>query len=434
MSDAEPSSAPTTVQQPAWLFWAQVGFRVAFIYWAFFCLTSGLFNSLFWMLSWMQRGLSWINDLLDQGAGWVGVRFFHLAGEAATRHPTGSGDTALQYVLCLCFLVTAILGGSVWTLLSKQRAAGRREYRTLYAWLRLALRFTLGGTLLGYGFAKVWPSQFPSPSLLTLTSTYGDSSPMKLLWTFMGASAAYTVFGGLAEVIPGVLLLFRRTATLGALLAAGVMLNVVLLNFCYDVPVKLFSVHLLLAALFLLLPDAAALWRIFFTGQAAALSGLSLPPWERRSLRYTAIVLQVVTLGGLLYQSGVETYLDWRQRPTSHSPLYGVWMPDQAEGFTPTDAWSKVVFDRPEMMLVVCPDGEKKWFEASFHTDSQRIDFPKNPKPSALQWTPSDGGALVLTGNWMGNAVTVRLHRINPAIFPLQTRGFHWVQEKPYNR
>jgi len=48
----------------------------------------------------------------------------------------------------------------------------------------------------------------------------------------------------------GMLLLFRRTVTLGAIASAAALLNIVLLNFCYDVPVKLYSAHLLLMALF----------------------------------------------------------------------------------------------------------------------------------------------------------------------------------------
>jgi hypothetical protein len=41
---------------------------------------------------------------------------------------------------------------------------------------------------------------------------------MGILWTFMAASTGYTIFAGLAEAVAGLLLLFRRTSTLGALL------------------------------------------------------------------------------------------------------------------------------------------------------------------------------------------------------------------------
>jgi len=63
--------------------------------------------------------------------------------------------------------------------------------------------------------------------------------------TFMGASTPYNVFTGASEMLAGVLLFFPTTTLLGALLAMAVMTQVVALNFCYDVPVKLFSTHLL---------------------------------------------------------------------------------------------------------------------------------------------------------------------------------------------
>jgi hypothetical protein len=46
-------------------------------------------------------------------------------------------------------------------------------------------------------------------------------------------------------------------------MAVAVMLNVALLNFCYDVPVKLYSSLYVLMALFLLLPDVPALFQFF---------------------------------------------------------------------------------------------------------------------------------------------------------------------------
>jgi hypothetical protein len=46
------------------------------------------------------------------------------------------------------------------------------------------------------------------------------------------------------------------TLLLGALLVAATTTNVLLLNLSYDVPVKLYSVHLLVMALFLAAPMA----------------------------------------------------------------------------------------------------------------------------------------------------------------------------------
>ena len=64
------------------------------------------------------------------------------------------------------------------------------------------MRFVLASALFGYGINKVFALQFPEPGLQRLTQDYGDSSPMGLMWTFMGASAPYTMFAGSHSHLP----------------------------------------------------------------------------------------------------------------------------------------------------------------------------------------------------------------------------------------
>ena len=63
------------------------------------------------------------------------------------------------------------------------------------------------------------------------------------------------------------------------------MVNVVMINFCYDVPVKLFSSHLLAMALFLILPDLRRLIDVFVRDRSVEpveIRPLFRPPWLRR--------------------------------------------------------------------------------------------------------------------------------------------------------
>ena len=131
----------------------------------------------------------------------------------------------------------ALAATLVWSLADYKRA----HYHRLYLGLRVLVRLALGTALIVYGAGKVIPSQFPPLALHRLVQPFGDASPMGLLWSFMGASTPYTIFSGVAEMLGGLLLFFPRTTTLGALVSIGVMSHVVALNFCYDVPVKLFS-------------------------------------------------------------------------------------------------------------------------------------------------------------------------------------------------
>ena len=69
-----------------------------------------------------------------------------------------------------------------------------------------------------YGLQKLIPLQMSTPSLHRFLQPMGEMSGMGLVWRFMGISPEYQMFAGLLEVIPGVLLCFRRTRLPGALL------------------------------------------------------------------------------------------------------------------------------------------------------------------------------------------------------------------------
>src|SRR6185436_1005358 len=130
----------------------------------------------------------------------VGKHLFHV--EVVHRF-TGSGDTTYDYIQNFCILVLAVAATLAWSILDRKRAS----YARLYEWLRIYVRFGLATAMVTYGAAKVIPAQFPRQSVDRLLQPFGDASPMGLLWTFMGASAAYVIFTGLAEMLGGLLLL-----------------------------------------------------------------------------------------------------------------------------------------------------------------------------------------------------------------------------------
>lgn len=103
-----------------------------------------------------------------------------------------------------------MIAAIIWSVADRKR----KSYDLLLYWIMVYVRYYLAFMMMNYGFIKIIKSQFPFP-FRSLTETYGESSPMGLLWNFMGYSTAYNKFSGLAEAIGGFLLLFRRTATFG---------------------------------------------------------------------------------------------------------------------------------------------------------------------------------------------------------------------------
>lgn len=345
----------------------------------------------------------------------------------------GSGDRTFDFILAACLLFIALVITIIWTILDRKRLS----YPTLYRWLNLYVRFSLGATMIGYGAFKVISSQFPPPSLDRLMQPYGDSSPMGLLWTFMGASEPYTMFVGFAEMISGILLFPRKTSTLGALMSVGVLSNVVALNFSYDVPVKLYSMHLLAMAIFLLLPDARRLANFFILNRPVECVReqplFRRTAWHRGALVVTSLLL-IAVVGRSLYQS----YDQRRNFISLRSPLYGVW---EVEEFTLAQTasapWRRIVFDSPGRVAVQTATGAHERLGLQLDQEKRTLTLRKRDDPSwntVLTYEQVSPEVIKLAGTLNGAELNARLHRSEERKFLLIDRGFHWINEFPFNR
>jgi hypothetical protein len=176
--------------------------------------------------------------------------------------------------------------------------------------------------MISYGLAKVSLdlNQFPEPGAWQLEKKWGDSSPMNVLWAFMGASRPYTIFAGLGEVTAALLLVWRRTAIVGAMVALGVMANVMMMNFCYDVPVKIFSTHLVVAALMIMCFDGGRLFNLLFANRPALPADL-VGIWKNKVAWWTKTVIKLVfILLFVLYPcwlQGEQLYKSFKSRQSA---------------------------------------------------------------------------------------------------------------------
>jgi uncharacterized membrane protein YphA (DoxX/SURF4 family) len=98
-----------------------------------------------------------------------------------------------------------------------------------YEFACIVARYFVAFELLFYGIEKLDGIQFTAQAERLIPSA-GSADPFNLYWISTGASKSYAFFAGLLETIAAILLLFRRTATLGCLIAIPVLLNVLLIN------------------------------------------------------------------------------------------------------------------------------------------------------------------------------------------------------------
>jgi hypothetical protein len=212
------------------------------------------------------------------------------------------------------------------------------------------------------------------------------------------------------------------------------MCNVALLNFSYDVPVKLYSTHLLLVSLFLLLPDAGSMFRFFVLRQEAMLRGAWLPRFENNRLRWASHVLQGLVVACLLLSYGVGIWESTKGPAGDRSELYGVWQVDSDPGGNGAQAWQRVYFEYQTSMMVRTGDGTQLRYSTTYLPGAHSIELRGESASGSVEWTRPDATHLSIAGNLGGRRLTMMMHRVSPEIFPLQVHQFHWVHEDTPNR
>jgi uncharacterized membrane protein YphA (DoxX/SURF4 family) len=360
----------------------------------------------------------------------------HLFGITAPLVFTGnSADTIFHWVQMAWLLAVSIPVAALWWWIDRARHARLR------VWLRLVLRLALAAQMFYYGMAKVVPSQFPPPGLVTLIEPVGASSPSDLLWTFVGASLPYQIVTGCAELLAGILLVVPITATAGAALAAIDMLQVVLLNMAYDFGLKQISLHLLVLAAILLAPDARRLVAVFL---GRAVEAASHPPLFHSVRANRAALAVQVTLGVYLMATfaalSVRYWYGEGGGRAPRSALYGIWnveelaVDDEVRPAALNDydrRWRRVVFDTPQVVVVQRTDDSLAHYSAMLDSSGRTLALTKGGSTTwratfALQRPSHD--RLVLEGDMDGHRIRARLTLVELDTFRLLSSPFRWVR------
>jgi hypothetical protein len=434
-------SEPTVNVVPRWSVATRVAFRFSFIYFGLYILLTQMLTSLVPFIPVEIGSLGPFRAVVS----WTAKHMFHV-GHALVVTGSGSGDKTFDWVETFCILVIAIIATAIWSILDRKR----QSYGKLYSWFRVFIRLSLGATMFSYGAAKVLPLQMPFPGLNQLLEHYGDLSPMGVLWASIGAAKGYEIFAGSAELAGGIFLFFPRTTMFGALICLADAINIFTLNMTYDVPVKLFAFELILLAIFLLAPDARRFANVFFLDRAAPPSSQK-PLFRGRLANRIAVAVQILVGVALLATNlyGSVQYERTSGAGAAKSPLYGIWtvedfsLDGQARPPLLTDntRWRRVIFEsfgeNSEYANIQQMDEKDHYYGVNVNMGAKTVALTKSADAkwkanfSFLQPAP---GQLVLDGSIDGHKVHARLELFDRSKFLLVSRGFHWVQEYPFNR
>jgi uncharacterized membrane protein YphA (DoxX/SURF4 family) len=416
-----------------WPLWRKIIFRFTAIY-------LGLYVSFFqWMgglpiIAPFTELYSEIEKLLVE---WCNRNLFHVKEVLVPMG--GSGDTSYGYAQLCFFALVSVVGTLVWSLFDR-----RKNYDKAYYWLMVILRYYIAMVSFTYGIIKVFGYQMSFPTLSQLATPLGDFLPMRFSWLFIGYSGPYQFFSGAAEVVVGLLLLYRRTATLGALLAVCVFLNVAVLNLSYDIPVKLFSIHLFVFSNILLLADAERLLNFFVLNRpTTAATTFALPEKWMRIGRIIGKIAFALVFAVLPFYEMFQSSRSSNPVPAANKPITtGVFdvVSFEAEGRMKEDSlrWKDMVFETYTGGSIQTTDTlfrqryNRRYFAYSTDSLRQNISFKKSSNDSlpvfTMQYSMPDTNQLLLKGKIKNDSLRVVLKR-RKGRFQLAERQFHWLSE-----
>jgi len=367
---------------------------------------------------------------------WMGTSIFNI-DYTFSSNGSGSGDTTYSYLLLFLFFCLSVIGGFIWSFIDRKRPS----YNQLQYGFLVGLRCVIIFFMFTYGIIKMFHLQMPALSNADLIKTLGEKSPMGLAWTFMGFSKTYSIFAGVSEVIAGALLIPRRTQTYGAMATIAVMLNVFMMNLCFDIPVKIFSFHLMLMGVLLLMVDFKRVFGVLVMNRN--IGDYIIYPQLKKGDKSVIIICKWALLFLTVSLFVFTSYPRYKKHYLNpKTALFGIW---EVTGFkkgsakaltrnTLNKSWKYIAIDQSKLASIKTIDDKQSYYKFEVDTLQGTIAFGTyNAKViDTLQYRKKDS-ILTISGIIKKDSIYIELQRKNPNDYLLKSRGFHWVNEYPLN-
>jgi hypothetical protein len=345
-------------------------------------------------------------------------------------------DSTGHYVFTGLLLIFSLIISITLAAILKKEISPKLKY-----WFYTFLSYYLALMLLKYGADKIFKHQFYLPEPNTLFTPVGQLTPDMLFWSTMGSSYSYTVFSGIIEIIPALFLLFRKTRLAGILITFAVMLNVVMINFGFDVTVKLFSLFLLFLTLVLLAPYCAPIYHFFTSGEKTAIVFKGYEPDSKKKLlRYT--VLKTCVIGLFLYES-TGFYFETGNLNDDLAPrhelhgAYEVYLFTDMGKIIPASMsypgrFRRIFFHRRNYFIVQTMDDHFIDYKVDLDEKNKTITLKNSSLPahqnlSAQLTYKIKENDLVLYGYFFDSYITLYSRKIDLQQLPLLREKIHWT-------
>lgn len=406
-----------------WSFWSKLVFRLVFTYFMLYIF------------------LMFFGSFFETPFRWIGKTVLNITYDYdVSGH--GSGDNTYAYVTLFINVFLTLLIVTIWSYLDRKR----NSYNILLYWFLVILRVAIVLTMFLYGAVKIFQIQFPPPNLVRLLEPLGNFSPMGLAWTYMGYSEGFNMFTGFMEVLGALLLIPRRTQTLGAFLVMGVMTHVAVMNFMFDIPVKLLSTHLIAMAGVIFMTDSKRFINLFFKNKSTAALEYYHPVedimFHKVIFWLKTIILSIIIIGVCFLGFQAER----KQGHKREKPfLYGIWETSHfiknkdtlQPLITDENRWRYFIIEYKDRVTVKTMTDKKRYYDIAIDSLEKRMKIYRGLSEFDdfnFTYEHPNANNLKLKGIHQGDTLEVILYRKDLGNFNLKSRGFHWINESPYNR
>jgi hypothetical protein len=318
---------------------------------------------------------------------------------------------------------------------------------TLRDVLQIVARYAVAGALFHSGMRMVLNLAGIHAGPVEWVTPVGEFSGAQYAGIWLGVSPLFQTLGGLVEVAAGLLLLSRRTTTLGAMIAVGCFTHSLMLHLCFRPSPWIGDAILLLPATYLVLLDWRTLVDLLLLDRPTTPISTE-GSWETPQTRKIGMALKACFLIYFIYASGFQM-IRIKQDAAARSDLSGAYSVASFSqpGADPQHRWRVVAIDRyAERLTVRTVDGAGAAFQiqpvippgatsghrehvaaiASLH-DHLTLVAP-NGSLSVLNYSRSPSGGLILSGEVDGVAITADLRLISPESLPFFNHGIFFAE------
>jgi len=250
----------------------------------------------------------------------------------------------------------------------------------------------------------------------------------------MGTSYSYTVFSGIIELIPALLLLFKRTRQLAAIIAMFVMTNVAMINFGFDISVKVYSCFLLLLSVIIALPGIKRIISLFIKNKS-----VNATEWKPKyNFRYgkliyflvkffVIVIILIETL--IIYFQANNFNDDTAKRPYLHGGYAITNYTINNDSIANKNRFKNIFIHRKGYFIFQNKYDEMKDYQLNYDIQNKKLILTDYDSSQIIfNYTYSEQDSILnLNGIVKNDTIYIEAKKIDLSKLPLFEKGFHWT-------